>query len=94
MASVLISHGFAHRLLHGNIIESTPVLKINRKDGLVVDNEKWMQRQPDDMDLSGGDYELIKSTLEHLAFVFPTGARRTPAQRPQAPEVVEAMDIR
>ena len=92
MASVLITHGHAHRLLFNNIIESAPVTKMG-KQVLEIDHTQWRQRQPESMDLTGGDYELIKSTLKQLAFTFPTGLQRTSKPEYVQPEVVDSVTI-
>jgi len=90
--TILVTHNFAHRLLFNRIMESAPVLKMNQ-GALEIDQKQWAQRQPDSMDMSGGDYELVKSMLKQLTFVFPANLRRTPQADATEPEVVEAQTV-
>lgn len=79
--SIVIVHGYAHRLTQAGIIESAVAVEDNRTDvldGITVYRADWHQRGPESMDLLGGDYELIRELLQRLSDVFKDGQRRTP----------------
>lgn len=69
--NIILCHGYAHRLLVDGRIESAPY-----EGGILV--EDWQSRSEDSMDLSGGDFELIRNMLTVLAGVFPTSEPRVP----------------
>jgi len=86
MGTIVITHGFAHRLRNDGLIESAP-----------FDDEKltfgeWQFRNITDMDLSGGDFEEINHTLKRFRTIFALSGRRTPvvteplAQQSLSPE--------
>jgi hypothetical protein len=66
-------HGFAHRLLNNGLVQSAPVAE----DGTFGEFDF---RGAAGMNLSGGDEELIRSTLERLTSVFPAEYKLPVAQ--------------
>ena len=84
--NAIIAHGYAHRLLRNNTLESTPM---TRKGDI---GDSWRPRSTDEMDLSGGDIDLIRQMLERLSFVFPTDERRLPVQAGKKEEPVNPME--
>lgn len=77
MASYLICHGFGHRLTAMGIIQSTPVLA--EGDTIAVDEKQWIQRLPEVMDMTGGDYTMIQDMLIRLTQNFQGDGRRLPS---------------
>lgn len=76
--NVLIAHGYGHRLLNNGILESAPVADTKKGGGLSIVNADWQQRSSEEMDLSGGDVELIRNQLKFLGHVFFSDERRLP----------------
>ena len=84
--NVLIAHGHGHRLLNNSILESAPVSDTKRGGGLSILDADWQQRSAEEMDLSGGDLELIRSQLQLLGHVFFAGERRLPIREEKKDE--------
>ena len=78
--NVVIAHGYAHRLLNNGIVESTPVREVRDQEGnsIWAFRGPWQAKLPSQMDLSGGDAELIRLTLERFRAVFFDNGPRTP----------------
>jgi hypothetical protein len=86
--NIVICHNYAHRLLANGMVESTPW------EGTLVENNKWAVRRPEDMDLSGGDVELIRDMLKKMSFVFRGTERRLPEAIKLPSAVTNAMEPR
>lgn len=84
--NIVIAHGYAHRLLRNNIIESTPYA--GQDEGFLV----WKQRSAEEMDLSGGDVELIRRTLELFGHIFPSNEQRLPGKVRESKQTANPME--
>jgi len=73
----IICHGYAHRYNTAGVMESAKVVIF---DGSIAFQEEFMQRTPESMDLTGGDYSEIEATISRFSFIFQDGQRRTPVQ--------------
>lgn len=82
--NIVICHGYAHRLRETGVVESTPVTQEGTTFLLVI-TDKWMPRTADSMDLSGGDAEFIRETLERYGHIFTDGLVRLPYSQPSSP---------
>ena len=78
--NIVIAHGFAHRLLNNGTVESSPVRIVRDQEGNEIQAIRgpWQSRLPSTMDLSGGDFELIRLTLDRFRAVFFDNGPRTP----------------
>ena len=74
--NIIICHGYAHRLRETGQIESMPLVDMVNLDG------EWIPRSSDSMDLTGGDVEFIRETLERFAHLFQDGMVRLPHSQP------------
>jgi hypothetical protein len=65
---LVISHSHAHRLLKGGTIQSAPFLKhgIGAEAVYTIREKDFCQRDPVEMNLTGGDQELIRNDLERM----------------------------
>jgi hypothetical protein len=78
--TIIMTHGYAHRLLGTGTVESCPVRKVRDAEGneILALRGPWQARLPSQMDLTGGDSELIRLTLERFRPVFFDDGPRTP----------------
>jgi len=83
--NIVIAHGHAHRLMTNGIVQSAPVRMTDT--GLVIERE-FEQRNTDDMDITGGDFEFIRELLERLSYIFADGQKRLALTEQQPPQDV------
>ena len=78
--TIILTHGYAHRLLNTGTVESCPVREVRDQEGtqILALRGPWQPMLPSQMDLSGGDSELIRLTLERFRPVFFDDGPRTP----------------
>jgi hypothetical protein len=76
----IVAHGYAHRLLNNGIVESTKVREVRDQEGQTIYafRDPWQAKLPSQMDLSGGDFELIRLTLDRFRAIFFDDGPRTP----------------
>jgi hypothetical protein len=79
---VAIVHGFAHRILNNGLMQSAPV--ISEGDEIVIGEFDF--HAAEEMQLGGGDEELIRSTLERFASVFPADYKLPHAEKIETKE--------
>lgn len=79
--NIVIVHGYAHRFNTAGVMESAPVykeVKFHEEEEAYVLDGPWLQRTPESMDLSGGDYSEIMATVSRFASIFQDGTKRIP----------------
>jgi len=77
--NIVIAHGYAHRMLRNGMIESAPVIAVPSDRGPIFTiRPEWKPRAALQMDLSGGDFELIRLTLDQYRHVFFDDSPRLP----------------
>lgn len=97
--NIIISHGFAHRLRNDGIVESCPVVRQELPQDDVPDmtallDADWEIRNLEDMDLTGGDYSVIKDMLFRLRDIFSVAGRRLPVtSKPKQESAPEASAV-
>lgn len=79
-------HNFAHRILNNGLVESAPVFS----NGVVGE---WEFRSAESMDLTGGDEEHIRHTLQRLAVMFPGDYRLPRSGVVEQPEKVAVAPV-
>lgn len=91
MASYIVAHGHAHRMTAMGIVQSTPV----HADGdvIAVDEKGWMQRLPQTMDMTGGDYSMVQDMLIRLTQNFQGDGTRLPSSEGPQPSLVQAEQV-
>lgn len=85
--NIVVAHGFAHRRMSNGLVESAPFDQVH-------DDTAWAQRSLEEMDLTGGDFELIAELLERLSYIFALDVRRVPtSNRPEEVPVVQPVVV-
>lgn len=69
--NIIIAHGYAHRMLNNGLVESTPVVTVPSDAGPIFTlRPDWKLRSPQQMDLGGGDMELVRLSLDQFRHIF------------------------
>ena len=91
---IIVSHTHGHRLLKGGTIQSAPFLKhgVGAEAVYTVREKDFCQRDPAEMNLTGGDQELIRNDLERMNQVLQEDYR-LPSTTPQATELASAEQV-
>ena len=76
VANYIIVHGWAHRLMPNNSIQSTKA--VATKEEVRIDYLEWQERGHDSMDLTGADEAEIRSQLQRLNTIFFDNSVRVP----------------
>lgn len=77
--NIVIAHGYAHRMLRNGMIESAPVVAVPSDRGPIYTiRPEWKPRSAVQMDLSGGDFEQIRLTLDLYRHIFFDDKPRLP----------------
>lgn len=84
MNNIIITHGWAFRLLSNGIIESAPVKITLMK--VEIDNSLWQVRGGSSIDMTGADLSEIQSQLQRLNAIFYDNKARVPTNAEAFPQ--------
>jgi hypothetical protein len=83
----IAAHGYMHVLTDSGVVISTKCSDLNTSGAIVLRGSDFQQKAADEMDLTGGDMEVITLMLNNLREIFPTDEERVPRSEKQKPSV-------